>query len=168
MPDVKYNTLRLRCCATDRRLYAVGYPPCGVCKQYEGGDYCRNGMLVKIDVRRVYFRAGHGGSSVNPSFSPMSDHMHAISHIVAPKVGPGDLGSDEGRRYGVWSEEKGRDGSIEIYTTCIGCGGVNKISTNRVSPLGISECFRCKRCDFVSRVILEGWEDHRPEPVVFL
>ena len=80
-------------------------------------------------------------------------------YVRIPKVD--DLGTDDDRKYGAWLEEKNRNGSVDIYMTCSDCGGVNKITENSISRDGASECFGCSSCQFINRVVLDGWEDHR-------
>jgi len=112
---------------------------------------------------RVYVRFTLGSS---PTILPAATYKNTYIYIPIPKVGDFGMGPD--RQHGVWLEEKRRDGRVGVYTTCLLCGGVNNISTNDISPDGISQCFYCRRCQLVSRVILVDWEEHRDPPVPFI
>ena len=100
---------------------------------------------VRFNVRRVY--------------TPVTGTMH---YLELPKGE--DLGTCDDRKYGTWCEHD-RGGSIDLYVSCIGCGGVNKISTNRISVDGTSQCFACIRCGCIQYVALEDWEEHRVPPI---
>jgi len=139
-----------------------------------GCPVCVNGTLephafgkkIEFKVEQVLLK--YGRPPRTDADAILEDRMDAVPYRYyrIPKIDriPQDR---EARQFGAWYEEKDPDGMVELYMVCHLCGSVNKISTNEISPEGISQCFRCVRCWFTERVILEGWQDHRSPPVVF-
>jgi len=123
-----------------------------------------------VDLRHPYdFAILRDGMPVELKTVRVLGYGDLTEYLISPKVD--DLGSRSNRKHGAWCEEKGRNGNVEVYSSCAACGTVNRITDIPISPGGITTCHNCTLCKhahgFVQRCVLEGWEDHRRYPTVW-
>ena len=73
----------------------------------------------------------------------------------------GEIGSGTDRKPAIWMVEKGSDGVLHLYMTCVDpkCAAVNDFSKHKVEKEGrVNPCIVCVKCQRHEFVTLEGWD----------